>query len=242
MSMLSVKDLSFSYQNKLVIEDFSLNLNQNENVGLIGANGAGKSTFLKLLVGLLEYTKGQIEVDGNLVNKKNYPLIRNLLGYVFQDSDNQLFLSTVFDDVAFGPKNYNLSKEEVLNRVDAALDLVNMKDFKDRLLYTLSGGEKKLVAIASILSLTPKMMLLDEPSVALDPKNRRNLIEILNSVNIPKIIASHDLDMILDTCPRTILINKGKIVADGETLVILSNKQMLEENGLLLPLSLTHLK
>ncbi len=242
MSMLSVKDLSFSYQNKLVIEDFSLNLNQNENVGLIGANGAGKSTFLKLLVGLLEYTKGQIEVDGNLVNKKNYPLIRNLLGYVFQDSDNQLFLSTVFDDVAFGPKNYNLSKEEVLNRVDAALDLVNMKDFKDRLIYTLSGGEKKLVAIASILSLTPKMMLLDEPSVALDPKNRRNLIEILNSVNIPKIIASHDLDMILDTCPRTILINKGKIVADGETLVILSNKQMLEENGLLLPLSLTHLK
>lgn len=154
MSMLSVKDLSFSYQNKLVIEDFSLNLNQNENVGLIGANGAGKSTFLKLLVGLLEYTKGQIEVDGNLVNKKNYPLIRNLLGYVFQDSDNQLFLSTVFDDVAFGPKNYNLSKEEVLNRVDAALDLVNMKDFKDRLIYTLSGGEKKLVAIASILSLT----------------------------------------------------------------------------------------
>lgn len=242
MSMLSVKDLSFSYQNKLVIEDFSLNLNQNENVGLIGANGAGKSTFLKLLVGLLEYTKGQIEVDGNLVNKKNYPLIRNLLGYVFQDSDNQLFLSTVFDDVAFGPKNYNLSKEEVLNRVDAALDLVNMKDFKDRLIYTLSGGEKKLVAIASILSLTPKIMLLDEPSVALDPKNRRNLIEILNSVNIPKIIASHDLDMILDTCPRTILINKGKIVADGETLVILSNKQMLEENGLLLPLSLTHLK
>lgn len=242
MSMLSVKDLSFSYQNKLVIEDFSLNLNQNENVGLIGANGAGKSTFLKLLVGLLEYTKGQIEVDGNLVNKKNYPLIRNLLGYVFQDSDNQLFLSTVFDDVAFGPKNYNLSKEEVLNRVDAALDLVNMKDFKDRLIYTLSGGEKKLVAIASILSLTPKMMLLDEPSVALDPKNRRNLIEILNSVNISKIIASHDLDMILDTCPRTILINKGKIVADGETLVILSNKQMLEENGLLLPLSLTHLK
>ena len=157
--------------------------------------------------------------------------------YVFQDSDSQLFLSTIYEDVAFAPRNYGLSPKEVEERVNAALQAVHIEDIKNKPIYKLSGGQKKLASIATILSMKPELILLDEPSVALDPKNRRNLIHILNELDVLKIIASHDLDFIYDTCERTILLADGKIVKEGKTEEILLNKELLEQNGLELPLS-----
>ena len=166
------------------------------------------------------------------------PQIRAKLGYVFQDSDSQLFMSTVYEDVAFAPRNYGLTADETDRRVRQALDLTGISHLRDRQIHRLSGGEKKLVSIATILSMMPEVLLMDEPSIALDPRNRRNLIHILNSLDQPKIIASHDLDMIWDTCPRTILLSDGEIVCDGATKEILCDRELLESNGLELPLGM----
>ncbi|WP_312648275.1 energy-coupling factor ABC transporter ATP-binding protein [Aminipila sp.] len=243
MQNIEVNHLTFSYgRGKEVLSDISFTASGKESVGIIGANGVGKSTLLKLLVGLLvEYT-GKIVVNGLEVKKENLPQIREKTGYVFQDADSQLFMSTVYEDVAFGPRNYGYSETEVQRRVTTALRMVHIEEMKDRQIYRLSGGQKKLASIATILSMEPDLILLDEPSIALDPKNRRNLIEILNSINSLKMIASHDLDMILDTCERTILIANGKIVKDGKTEEILTDKALLETKGLELPLCLSERK
>ena len=162
--------------------------------------------------------------------------IREHIGYVFQDSDSQLFMTTVEEDIAFGPQNYGLSPEEVEKRVAHALELTHIEDLRKKQIYKLSGGEKKLAAIATILSMEPDIVLMDEPSVALDPKNRRHLINLLNEMEPMKIIASHDLDFILDTCERTILMWEGEIIADGPTSEILTNEELLDSHGLELPL------
>ncbi len=243
MQNIEVNHLTFSYgRGKEVLSDISFTASGKESVGIIGANGVGKSTLLKLLVGLLAGYTGKIVVNGVEVKKENLPQIREKTGYVFQDADSQLFMSTVYEDVAFGPRNYGYSETEVQRRVTTALRMVHIEEMKDRQIYRLSGGQKKLASIATILSMEPDMILLDEPSIALDPKNRRNLIEILNSINSLKMIASHDLDMILDTCERTILIANGKIVKDGKTEEILTDKALLETNGLELPLCLVERK
>jgi cobalt/nickel transport system ATP-binding protein len=173
---------------------------------------------------------------GQAVNKKNLNEIRKKTGYVFQDSDSQLFMSTVFEDVAFGPRNYGVPEPEVKKRVMEALNKVHIEELRDRQIYRMSGGQKKLASIATILSMEPEIILLDEPSIALDPKNRRNLIGILNEMPETKIIASHDLDMILDTCDETILLADGSVVSSGPTEEILKNKELLEKYGLELPL------
>ncbi len=170
------------------------------------------------------------------LEKKNLKTIRKNIGYVFQDADSQLFMSTVFDDVAFAPRNYGMSEAEVNEKTMEALKVVHIEQLKDKQIYKLSGGEKKLASIATILSTEPDVILMDEPSVALDPKNRRNLINILNRLNQAKIIASHDLNMIMDTCERTILLSDGKIIKDGNTKEILLDKELMEESGLELPL------
>ncbi len=238
MQKIEIKKLSFSYPNgKGVLSNIQFQASGTESIGLIGANGVGKSTLLKLLVGLnLEYS-GEILINGIRVEKNTLPEIREKTGYVFQDSDSQLFLSTIYEDVAFAPRNYGLSPKEVEERVNAALQAVHIEDIKNKPIYKLSGGQKKLASIATILSMKPELILLDEPSVALDPKNRRNLIHILNELDVLKIIASHDLDFIYDTCERTILLADGKIVKEGKTEEILLNKELLEQNGLELPLS-----
>lgn len=239
MEKILAKDLSFSYQKgKEILEHISFSLKEGESVGLIGANGVGKSTLLKLLVGLVGGYEGSLIVDGLPVLKKNYKEIRKKIGYVFQDSESQLFLSTVYEDVAFGPRNYGFSEEEVEKRVMEALKKVGLTELKDRHIYRMSGGQKKLASLATILSMEPEILLLDEPSVVLDPKNRRNLIRILNEIPEAKIIASHDLDLIMDTCERTILLHNKKIIRDGDTKEILRDQKLLEENGLELPLSL----
>lgn len=229
--------VSFSYQkNRVVLQDIHLSVEHGESVGLIGANGVGKSTFLKLIVGLLTGYEGEISVQGQPVIKKNLTDIRKKVGYVFQDSDSQLFMSTVYEDVAFGPRNYGCSEEETEKRVMDALQKVRMKGLKDRQIYRMSGGEKKLASIATILSMEPEVILLDEPSIALDPRNRKNLIGILNEMKETKVIASHDLDMILDTCDRTVLLADGKIISQGSTEEILRDQTLLETYGLELPL------
>lgn len=236
---IDVGNLSFGYETgKEILKDITFHASEEESIGLIGANGVGKFTLLKLLVGLnLGYT-GTVRVEDIPVEKNTLAEIRSRIGYVFQDSDSQLFMNTAFEDIAFAPRNYGLSEAEVKKRVEQALHLTGIEYLKDRQIYKMSGGEKKLVSIATILSMTPDIILMDEPSIALDPKNRRNLIRILNSFDHLKIIASHDLDMILDTCKRTILMADGRIVADGKTEEILTNKGLLEKYSLELPLCL----
>ena len=243
MNILEIENLSFAYGNlrgnsqKSVLNNMNLSIENGESVGLIGENGAGKSTFLKLLTGLLDMQEGKVRVSGLEMKKENFRKIRTEIGYVFQDSDSQLFMSTVYEDVAFAPRNYGKSEEEIQTAAMSALRQVHMDDKKDRQIYRPSGGEKKLAAIATVLAVGTKLMLLDEPSVALDPKNRRNLIHILNELPGAKIIASHDLDFVYDTCKRVILLSGGKIAADGGAKEILTDRELLEGHGLELPLS-----
>ena len=237
--LLKIEHLSFEYEKgHKILSDVNFSARDKESIGIIGANGIGKSTFMKLLVGLYLNYEGIIEVAGHQVNKKNINHVREHIGYVFQDSDAQLFLSTVEDDVAFGPRNYGLSEEEVERRVSEALSKVHIENLRKKQTYKLSGGEKKLSAIATILSMEPDIIIMDEPSIALDPRNRKNLITILNEIDSLKLITSHDLDFIMDTCERTVLLDEGTIIADGATKDILSDRELLEGHGLELPLRL----
>lgn len=233
---IDVEQVSFGYEKgKEILGQISLHASERDSIGIIGANGVGKSTFLKLLVGLNLDFSGSIRVEEIPVEKRTLAQIRSKIGYVFQDSDSQLFMNTAYEDIAFAPRNYGLPEQEVDRRVEEALRMTGISHLKEKQIYKMSGGEKKLVSIATILSMTPDIILMDEPSIALDPRNRRNLIRILNSFEHLKIIASHDLDLILDTCERTVLMTNGKIIADGLTKDILTDKMLLEENGLELP-------
>lgn len=230
---IDVTGLHFSYEaNQPVLRDISFHASEHDSIGLIGANGQGKSTLLKLLVGLNLNFTGEIRVQEIPLSSKTLGTVREKIGYIFQDSDSQLFMSTVHDDVAFGPRNMGLPEEEVENRVDHALEVTHISHLEDRPVYKLSGGEKKLASIATIISMTPNILLMDEPSVALDPRNRRNLISILNTFDHLKIIASHDLDMIRQTCNRVLLMYQGQIVADGTPDEILNDFSLLEKYGL----------
>lgn len=237
--MIELKEVSFSYNSnsKEVLSKINLRVNEGDSVGIIGANGAGKSTLLKLLAGLESNYSGEITINNLQVNKKNLPRIRRNIGYVFQDSEAQLFMPTVYDNVIFAPKNYGFSKEEAKEAALNSLKSVGMEALKDSPIYHLSGGQKKLAAIATVLSVNPEILIFDEPTVALDPKNRRRFMEVLNSLKVTKLVASHDLDLVYDTCENTVLIAEGKIIKSGNTKTILKDKELLENNGLELPLS-----
>ncbi len=237
---IDIQNLSFAYEEQQpILQNITLHASEHEAIGIIGANGVGKSTLLKLLVGLYLNFSGHIRIEEIPVEAKTLPLIREKIGYVFQDSDSQLFMTTAYEDIAFAPRNYGLPEAEVERRVTQALKLVGIQHLRDKQIFKMSGGEKKLVSLATILSLTPDIILLDEPSVALDPRNRRQLIKLLNSFEHLKIIATHDLDLVLDTCQRTIILADGRIVADGPTQELLTNRKLLEDNSLELPLSLS---
>ena len=236
--MIEFRNVSFSYdRQKPVVEGLSFSIQKGESVGLIGANGAGKSTIMKLLLGLLS-GDGQILVDGLELNKKNLAAVRQKIGFVLQDSDNQMFMPTVYEDMCFGPLNYGLSREETDARVDAVLKSLGIEKLKHCYNHKISGGEKRMAAIATILAMEPEAILMDEPSTALDPVNRRTVINTIRRLKQTKLIASHDLDMILDTCQRVILLSGGKIVADGPAEDILYNRELLEENRMELPFCL----
>ena len=235
--MIEFQNVSFAYGETPVVENLSFSIKKGETVGLIGANGAGKSTIMKLMLGLLSGS-GQILVDGLTVNRANISEIRRKIGFVLQDSDNQMFMPTVYEDMIFGPRNYGLSKEEAERKVDAVLEQLGLQALKHRHNHKISGGEKRMAAIATILAMEPEMILMDEPSTALDPVNRRTVINTINRLSQTKLIASHDLDMILDTCQRVILLSHGRIVADGDAETILRDKELLEANRMELPFCL----
>ena len=235
--MIEFRNVTFSYGEAPVVGNLSFSIKKGETVGLIGANGAGKSTIMKLMLGLITGS-GEIKVDGLPMNKEHLGEIRKKIGFVLQDSDNQMFMPTVYEDMIFGPRNYGLSKEETDRRVDAVLAQLGLQSLKHRHNHKISGGEKRMAAIATILAMEPEMILMDEPSTALDPVNRRTVINTIHRLPQTKLIASHDLDMILDTCQRVILLNHGRIVADGEAETILRDQALLEANRMELPFCL----
>lgn len=235
------RDVHFAYPDgKKALNGVDFRVDQGEAVGIVGSNGAGKSTLLNLILGIGFATDGQVSIDDIPVTKKTLSIIRQRVGLVFQNSDDQLFMPTVYEDVAFGPRNYGIEEREVERRVESSLETVGISQLKHRPPYKLSGGEKRSAAIASILSMEPDILIMDEPTAALDPKSRRRLINLLNSFNHTKIIASHDMDMIWDCCERTIVIHDGAIIADGKTRDILSNTELMDMSSLELPLFLQH--
>lgn len=236
--MIEFQNVSFSYERgRPVLRDLSFSIGDGECVGLIGANGAGKSTVMKLLLGLLT-GEGTILVDGVAVKKDTLAQIRRKLGFVLQDSDNQMFMPTVYEDMIFGPLNYGLSREETDKRVDAVLERLGLQELKHRHNHRISGGEKRMAAIATILAMEPEAVLMDEPTAALDPYNRRIVIHTIRSLPQTKLITSHDLDMILDTCSRVILLSEGRIAADGPAEEILRDRALLESHRMELPFCL----
>ncbi len=236
--MIEFKNVSFEYENgKPVVQELSFQIEKGESVGLIGANGAGKSTVMKLLLGLVS-GDGEILIDGMPMSRNNLADIRKKLGFVLQDSDDQMFMPTVYEDLIFGPVNYGMSREEADRKADEVLTKLNLTDLKHRHNHKLSGGEKKMAAIAVILAMEPETVLMDEPTASLDPYNRRIVINTIKDLKQTKIITSHDLDMIMDTCSRVILLSNGRIAADGPAEEILRDKALLEANHLELPLGI----
>jgi cobalt/nickel transport system ATP-binding protein len=228
--IVEMKNLDFTYPDgTIALQEVSFRITHGESVALIGANGAGKSTLLLHLNGFLSPSKGTIRIGDVPVTKSTLYSIRRIMGMVFQNPDDQLFMPRVYDDVAFGPLNLGLPLEEVEQRVLNALSQVGLSQVKDKPPYRLSEGQKRSVAIATVLSMSPDILVMDEPSSNLDPKSRRNLINLLKSFTHTKIIATHDLDMVLDLCERTIILHKGKIAADGLTLDLLQNESLLDQ-------------
>lgn len=238
-NIIEIKNIDFIYPGgQQAINQLSFSLTHGESLGIVGENGAGKSTLLMLLLGILFPSKGEIIVGNIPVTKKTLSHVREKVGMVFQNSDDQLFMTTVYDDVAFGPRNYKINEKEVEKRTLNALDTMGIMHLKNRPPYKLSGGEKRSAAIASILSMHPDILILDEPTTALDPKSRRRLINLLDGFDHTKIIATHDLDMVYELCDRIIVLKDGKVIADGSSHEILMNETLMDSCNLELPLSI----
>lgn len=237
--IVEFKDVFYSYPDGTkALNGVSFRIVHGESVGIVGANGSGKSTLLFHVNGYLLPSKGFVVIGDLQVDKKTRRDIRKKVGVVFQNPDDQLFMPTVFDDVAFGPLNLGLNAERVNERVNKALETVSASMLKNKPPHHLSSGQKSSVAIAAVIAMEPDMLVMDEPASNLDPKSRRHLINLLKEFKHTKIIASHDLDLILDVCERCIVIKEGRVMADGKTSELLSDKMLLEENNLELPLSL----
>ncbi|MEN6626174.1 MAG: ABC transporter ATP-binding protein [Candidatus Sumerlaeia bacterium] len=235
--IVEVKDLSYAYAGgPEALRGVSFRIVHGESVGIVGANGAGKSTLLLHLNGCLTPQRGSVRIGDYPLTKETLRGVRRAVGMIFQDPDDQLFMPTVYEDVAFGPLNLGLPADEVEARVMGALETVGAAHLRERPPYRLSGGEKRAVAIASVLAMTPDILVLDEPSSNLDPKSRRQLIELLRTFTHTKIVASHDLDMIMDLCERTIVIHDGRVTADGPTLEIFNDQELLRRSRLERPL------
>lgn len=231
-AIVSIQNLSFDYPDgQQALKDITLTVFTGETVALTGPNGAGKSTLLLHLNGVL-HSDGVVKIFGMPTVKKNLKVIRSKVGLVFQDPDDQLFSPTVFDDVAFGPINMGLSEGEVRQRVAQALNWVWMAGYEPRSPHHLSLGEKKRIAIATVLSMSPEILVLDEPTSNLDPKSKWALVELLQGLSMTKVIATHDLEVVKALCQRTIILDQGKIVADDLTERILSDISLLQAHGL----------
>jgi len=231
-NVLQVQDLYFSYHDgHPALRGVSFELCEGEKVALVGPNGAGKSTLMLHLNGILN-GRGDVTVGDKRIMRDNLPAIRSMVGLVFQNPDDQLFSPTVFEDVAFGPLHMGLARDEVEARVISALQAVRMSGFRDRLSHHLSVGEKKRIAIATVLSMNPHILVLDEPSAGLDPRARRTLINLLRELPITMLVSTHDMKLVEELFPRTIVMDEGMIVADGKTKEILADAKLLEAHGL----------
>ena len=235
--MLAIEKLNYAYPDgHQAIRDVNLKIEEGESIALVGANGAGKSSLFKLIIGISEIKEGSIKVEELAVGKKTLKDIRRKVGMVFQNPDDQLFMTKVYDDIAFGPRNELLTEEEVEERVVNALEQLGITHLRDRMPHRLSGGEKRVIAIASVLAMNPRVILFDEPISFLDPQARRNVINTLDSLKMTKIIATHDLDMALDICDRVIILHHGSVFADGTVKDILLDEKLLSQCHLELPL------
>ncbi len=230
--VLVVNDLHFSYPDgHAALHGVSLKLCGGDKVALVGPNGAGKSTLMLHLNGILG-GRGEVQIAGQRLTRENLPTIRAMVGLVFQNPDDQLFSPTVFEDVAFGPLHMGLPEADVRTRVDAALEAVRMTGYRDRLSHHLSVGEKKRIAIATVLSMNPSVLILDEPSAGLDPRARRTLINLLRELPITMLVSTHDMRLVQELFPRTIVMDEGRVVADGLTFEILEDEALLNAHGL----------
>ena len=233
---ISVKSLYFSYKDKAdILNGISVEIKEGESVGIIGPNGTGKTTLFLLLCGILKPKLGTIKINNADVL---YNQFNPLLGYVFQNPDDQLFSPTVWDDIAFGPINMGFSDEEIAIRVEKALAACNCKSLVKRPSHHLSGGEKRMVAIATVFSMNPDYLIYDEPTASLDMRARRDVINLIKTESKTNLIASHDMEFILETCRRVIIIDSGKIIMDGNAEKIMADAQLMESSGLEVPHSL----
>lgn len=220
-----------------VLHDISLRIAQGERVGLIGPNGAGKTTLMLCLTGVISASAGAVQMDGKPVTPGGF---HPDMGFVFQQAEDQLFSPTVAEDVAFGARNLGLSGAVLDRAVATALDRVGITGLANRPVHHLSGGEKRLACLAGVLVMDPRLLLLDEPSAALDLRNRRRLIDLLRGMDQAMLIASHDLELVLELCPRVILIDAGRIVADGAARSVLGDAALMARHGQEVPHSLIH--
>lgn len=233
---LEINDLTFAYPDgRQALNNVNLKVNRGERVALLGPNGAGKTTLVMHLNGILTSETGEVKVAGINVERNNLFEVRKRVGLVFQDPDDQLFMTTVRDDVAFGPANIGLTGLELEERVDFALSQVKMREFADRPPHHLSFGQRRRVAVATVLAMKPDILVLDEPSSNLDPASRRELSEILLSLDVTILMVTHDLPYALEICPRAAILNGGKIVADGTTRDLLADEELMKSNRLELP-------
>ncbi len=233
---LLVDDLAFAYPDgHQALFGVDLRIEKGERVALLGPNGAGKTTLVLHLNGILRGGRGRVEVAGLPVEKQNLSEIRRRVGVVFQDPDDQLFMPTVGEDVAFGPRNLGLPEPEVAARVAEALDKVGMSGFADRPPHHLSFGQRRRVAVATVLSMHPEILVLDEPSSNLDPAGRRELAEVLEALPVTLFMVTHDLPYALQLCPRSVVLDRGQVVADGNTAELLADADLLARHRLELP-------
>jgi cobalt/nickel transport system ATP-binding protein len=237
---IRVENLAYSYAEGLrALDGVTFEVAKGECIGLVGPNGAGKTTLFLCLAGVLARKGGTAQVMGlDPGRKEERRRLPAQLGIVFQNSDDQIFNATVFDDVAFGPLNLELPAGEVRRRVAEALATVGLAGFEGRVPFHLSGGEKRRVALAGVLAMRPEVLLLDEPSMHLDPRGRRELIRLIQGLEVTRVIASHDLEMVLETCQRCLLLDRGKLVADGPARTLLADAALMEAHGLEIPYSL----
>jgi cobalt/nickel transport system ATP-binding protein len=234
-----ITQLSYTYPDGVkALEKIDLDISCGERVAIVGPSGAGKSTLLLHLNGVLS-GNGTVKIMGADLQHSNIQEIRKQVGLLFQDPNDQLFCPTVYEDIAFGPLNLGSPSEEIQRRVDKALDDAGLSlSMRSRSSHHLSLGERRRVSLASVLAMNPAVLGMDEPTSNLDPRNRRHLIEVISGLKATLILATHDLELVLDVCPRTVLMDQGRIWADGETRKMLSNEQLMEAHGLEVPLSL----